>query len=204
LIKSKNLLITPDFIIFLKQFKECSNVAKLYRITPLEKKSVIAFYDVFERLADGSTRGWTVEETWRWGQGFRELDEEVWEFEADTKRMHGVHCRANVGWGCELDDLCATWFQFDDSYTEEEQQEIKDFWHGDKEDEDGRSGAAWLFDGDHNWEIEDDHIRILPPLKIDIVDEEVYNECIEENILPYKPEPDKTNIGWPFPEKDAE
>jgi hypothetical protein len=78
LIKSKNLLITLGFTIFLKQFKECLNVTKLYRITPLEKKSVIAFYDVFERLADGSTRGWTVEETWRWGQGFRGLDEEVW------------------------------------------------------------------------------------------------------------------------------
>jgi hypothetical protein len=62
------------------------------------------------------------------------LDEEVWEYEADPKRMHGVHCQANVGWGCELDDLCATWFEFDDSYTEEEQQEIKDYWHGDKED----------------------------------------------------------------------
>jgi hypothetical protein len=80
LIKLNNLRTTLDSTIFLKQFKECSNVAKLYRITPLEKKSVIAFYDVFERLADGNTRGWTVEETWRWGQGFRELDEEVWEF----------------------------------------------------------------------------------------------------------------------------
>jgi hypothetical protein len=179
-------------------------VAKLYRITPLEKKSIEAFYDVFEELPDGTTRGWTVTETWRWGYGFRELDEPPMTYECDTEGMHGVHCRASIGWGCELDDLCAVWFQFDDSYTEEEQQEIKDFWHGDKTDEDGRYGAAWLFDGDHNWQLEEDHIRILPPLKIDLIDEEVYNECIEENVQPQDPESISSSASWPFPTKDAE
>jgi hypothetical protein len=33
----------------------------------------------------------------------------------------------------------------------------------------GRCGTAWLFDGDHNWEIEDDHVAILGPVKIDLL-----------------------------------
>jgi hypothetical protein len=170
-------------------------VAKLYRITPLEKKSVEAFYDVFQEMPDGSVRGWSVTETWRWGQGFRELDNIPMSHECDPEKMLGVHCQAGIGWGCELDDLCATWFEFDDSFTEEEQQVIKDHWHGDVEDSEGRWGAAWLFDSDHNWQVEDDHIRILPPLKIDLVDEDVYNECIEENVQPKIFDP-KTS--WPF------
>ena len=39
---------------------------KLYRITPLEKKNVEYFVDVFERLDDGSIRGFEVTEVWRW------------------------------------------------------------------------------------------------------------------------------------------
>ena len=37
--------------------------------------------------------------------------------------------------------------------------------------------------------------RILPPLKIDLIDEEAYNEVIEENVQPIVINP-KTS--WPF------
>ena len=95
-------------------------MAKLYRITPLEKKSVEYFVDVFERREDGSIRGFQVTETWRWGQAFREEDNPVYDTEMDR-----VHCRPEIGWGCELDDLCAVWVEFDDEFTEEEQDEIR-------------------------------------------------------------------------------
>ena len=155
---------------------------RLYRITPLQKKSVEYFVDVFEKLPDGSVRGFDVTEVWRWGYGFRELDEPVWKYEADC-----VNCRPDVGWGCELEDLCAVHVNFGEGFTDSEKQEIEAILCGEKEDDDGRWGTAWLYDGDHNWEIEDDHVRIIGPVKIDLVDESGYGDdaVIEENVEPY-------------------
>lgn len=165
---------------------------KLYRITPLEKKSVEYFVDVFERLPDGRIRGFDVTETWRWGQAFREEDEPVWKFETDR-----VHCRPEVGWGCELDDLISVHVEYGcwdmegntykDGFTEEEKEEIEAILRGEKEDDSGRWGTAWIYDGEHNWEIEDDHVAILGPVKIDLVDADGYGDTavLEENVEPY-------------------
>ena len=171
---------------------------KLYRITPLEKKSVEYFVDVFERLPDGSIRGFDVTEVWRWGYGFREEDEPVWKFEAETN--NGIHCRPEVGWGCELDDLCAVYVNFSDGFTDEEKVEIEALLRWEREDEDGRCGTGWIYDGDHNWEIEDDHVRILGPVKIDLVDASGYGDTaiLEENVDPYD-EDTKDATQWPFP-----
>ena len=170
---------------------------KLYRITPLEKKSVEYFVDVFERLPDGSIRGFDVTEVWRWGYGFREEDEPVWKFEVETN--NGIHCRPEVGWGCELDDLCAVYVNFSDGFTDEEKAEIEALLRWEREDEDGRCGTGWIYDGDHNWEIEDDHVRILGPVKIDLVDASGYGDTaiLEENVDPYN-EDIKDATEWPF------
>jgi len=155
---------------------------RLYRITPLQKKSVEYFVDVFERLPDGSVRGFDVTEVWRWGYGFRDEDEPVWKYEVDC-----VHCRPDVGWGCELEDLCAVYVNFGEGFTDSEKEEIEAILRGEKEDNDGRWGTAWLYDGDHNWEIEDDHLKIIGPVKIDLVDADGYGDdsIIEENVEPY-------------------
>jgi hypothetical protein len=155
---------------------------KLYRITPLEKKSVEYFVDVFERRPDGTVRGFDVTETWRWGYGFREEDEPVWKFEIDR-----VNCNPQCGWGCELDDLCAVYVNFSDGFTDEEKAEIEALCRGEQQDDYGRWGTGWIYDGDHAWEIEDDHVCILGPVKIDLVDADGYGDTavIEENIEPY-------------------
>lgn len=173
----------------------------LYRITPLEKKSVEYFVDVFERLPDGRIRGFDVTEVWRWGQGFREIDDPVWKFEAEGR----VNCRPEVGWGCELDDLCGVHVEFgcwdqdgnvwEDGFTEEEKAEIEALCRGEQQDDYGRWGTGWIYDGDHNWEIEDDHVCILAPVKIDLVDSD--GVVIEENVEPYEQE--STSNEWPFP-----
>lgn len=156
---------------------------KLYRITPLEKKSVEYFVDVFERLPDGTIRGFDVTEVWRWGFGFRPEDEIPWKFETEGS----VICRPEVGWGCELDDLVAVYVNFSDGFTDDEKAEIEAILRYEKEDEDGRCGTGWLYDGDHNWEIEDDHVAILSPVKIDLVDANGYGDTavLEENVEPY-------------------
>ena len=159
-------------------------MAILYRIKPSDKKSVEAYYDVFSKDSEGNIRGWSVTELYRWGQGFVE-DESELPFSDD--RYHSVD--PTIGWGCELEDLCAVDFEFDDSFTEEEKEEIEQLW--------ADGGAGWLYDGDHNWEVEEDTITILGPFVVDKIDEDVYNESIETVELKPRP-PFVATTAWPF------
>ena len=159
-------------------------MAILYRIKPSDKKSVEAFYDVYSKDEQGNIRGWSVTELYRWGQGFVE-DESELPFSDD--RYHSVD--PTIGWGCELEDLCAVDFEFDDSFTEEEKEEIEELW--------ADGGAGWLYDGDHNWEVEEDTITILGPFVVDKIDEDVYNESIETIELKPRP-PFVATTAWPF------
>lgn len=169
---------------------------KLFRITPLEKKSVEAYYEVYETLNDGSTRGWAVTETYRFGQGFREFDDEVYDTELDR-----VRCDPNVGWGAELDDLCGAWFEFDDSYTDDEREEIERLWN--EGEGNGIAGAGWLYDGDHQWEIEDEAIYILGPVQIDVVDGDNCHE-LQVNIKPVETGPASVASKWLEPTFEEE
>jgi len=159
-------------------------MAILYRIKPTDKKSVEAYYDVFSKDEQGNIRGWSVTELYRWGQGFVE-DESELPFSDD--RYHSVD--PTIGWGCELEDLCAVDFEFDDSFTDEEKEEIEELW--------ANGGAGWLYDGDHNWEVEEDTITILGPFTVDKIDEDVYNESIETVELKQRP-PFVATTAWPF------
>jgi hypothetical protein len=159
-------------------------MAILYRIKPADKKSVEAYYDVYSKDEQGNIRGWSVTELYRWGQGFVE-DESELPFSDD--RYHSVD--PSIGWGCELEDLCAVDFEFDDSFTEEEKEEIEELW--------ADGGAGWLYDGDHNWEVEEDTITILGPFIVDKIDEDVYNESIETVELKPRP-PFVATTAWPF------
>jgi hypothetical protein len=167
-------------------------MAILYRIKPTDKKSVEAFYDVYKRMPDGTIRGWNVTELYRWGQGFVENEDEL---PYSDDRSHCVD--PTLGWGCELDDLCAVDFEFDESFTDEEKAEIEECWqNGDPNDEYERSGAAWLYDYS-DWEVEDDTVTILGPFTVDKIDEDVYNEVIETVELKPRP-PRNATSAWPF------
>jgi hypothetical protein len=166
-------------------------MSNIYRITPLQKKSVEYFVDVYQEMPDDSIRGFEVTEVWRWGQGFRELDNPVYERETDR-----VYCNPEDGWGCELDDLCGVYINWDDNWTDEEKADIEAYLRWEKEDDEGRCGTGWLFDGDNGLSIEEVSLYITGPVKIDIVNEEVYNEVIEENVQPEKLVHDPN--AWPF------
>ena len=156
----------------------------LYRIKPADKKSVEAYYDVYSKDEQGNIRGWSVTELYRWGQGFVEDESEL---PYSDDRYHCVD--PTIGWGCELEDLCAVDFEFDDSFTEEEKEEIEELW--------ADGGAGWLYDGDHNWEVEEDTITILGPFVVDKNNEDVYNESIETVELKPRP-PFVATTAWPF------
>ena len=154
-------------------------MSKLWRITPTEKKSIEYFIDVFEQLPDGGVRGFSATFYYRWGQAFRDEDNppSKWEASRDS-----IYADPQVGWGCEFDDLCAVQVDFDENFTEQEQEEIRALCQGDKTDSEDRWGESWIFDGDHNWEIEEDVVYVYAPFKIDLVNENEYNVVIEENV----------------------
>lgn len=154
---------------------------KLYRITPLEKKNVSIGYDVFEELDNGDIRSWRVEELYRWGCGYRAEDDPVSEWES---KNNGISCDLNVGWGPDLDDQISVDFEFGDGFTDEEKSEIENNWN--------EGGAGWLYDGEHNWQVDDDSLMIYGPVKIDLIDDDTGN-ILEENV---QPKNDTANLSW--------
>jgi len=166
-------------------------MSRVYRITPLEKKSISAVYEMFRENSDGSISWFNVEDHYRWGQGFIAEDMAV---NLPYKDNDTVYCDPTAGWGAELDDGVAQFFEFSDDISEEEQEEIKEaFYEG---------GAGWLYDGDHNWQEEDSSIVVEAPYRIDLCEED--GTVIEENIQPQQRPVVGQSVAtaWPFPVKE--
>ena len=159
-------------------------MSRVYLIKPLHKKSIVYHVEMYRENADGSISWFNIDETYRWGQGFVE---DTIDLPYSDDKEHSVD--PQIGWGCELEDLCAVDFEFDDSFTEEEKEEIEQLW--------ADGGAGWLYDGDHNWEVEEDTITILGPFVVDKINEEVYNESLETIELKPRP-PFVATTAWPF------
>lgn len=158
-------------------------MSKVYRVVPLEKKSIAAHYEMFRENKDGSISWFNIEDHYRWGQGFIEEDMDCnLPYEGDDT----AYCKNDCGWGSELDDQVAVFFEFSDDLSEQEQQEIKNAYY--------EGGAGWLYDGDHEWQFEDDSIVVTAPFKIDLCEQD--GTVIEANIkLKARPEP---STAWPF------
>lgn len=167
----------------------------LYRIKPQDKKSIEQFYDVYRLLPDGGVVGWSVKELYRWGQGFVE-DEE------DLPYLDSQHVLVdpNVGDGCDLEDGISIDFDFEDDITQEEREEIERcYCEGDDE---GKAYAAWLYDGDHDWRIEDDHIIIYGPFEVTKLTYDDNYKVVSEEAVELKPRPKvDPNSAWPFGKK---
>lgn len=163
----------------------------LLKVTPLEKKSISYNVLMCRENDDGTISTFTVDDGYRWGQGW--LDEE--EDSIPYKEDNTVHCSPSTGWGSDLDDQCSCWFEFSDDISEEEQEHIKKCYL--EGDEDNRCGMGWLFEGDHKWQVEEDYIEILGPYRVDRCDSD--GNVIEENIE-LKPRPDPSTV-WPFSPK---
>ena len=155
----------------------------VYLIKPLEKKSVVYHVEMFRENADGTVSWFNIDDTYRWGQGFIESDMDINLPYSDAKV---AYTRNDVGWGAELDDSCACEFEFSDDITEEEQEAIKEAYY--------EGGAAWLFDGDHEWQEEDTCIEVYAPFQVSLCEDD--GTVIEENVqLKDRPNP---STSWPF------
>lgn len=153
-------------------------MSKVYRIKPLEKKSICWHIEMYRENADGSISWFNIDDHYRWGQGFIEEDMDMnLPLEGDKQ----AHARTDCGWGAELEDQHACWFEFSDDITEEEQEYIKQcYLDCDPNDNDERGGAAWLFDAEHDWQLEDEYLIIDAPYQVSLCEED--GTVVEENV----------------------
>ena len=97
-----------------------------------------------------------------------------------------ARCKSDCGFGAELVDQVACFFEFSDDITTEGQTTIKEAYH--------EGGAGWLSDGDHEWQFEDEAIIISEPFQIDLCEDN--GTVIEENVkLQSRGQP---STAWPF------
>jgi hypothetical protein len=163
---------------------------RVYRITPLHKKSIVYHVEMYRENDDGSISWFNIDETYRWGQGFIEEDMDC---NLPYEGSEIAYCNPNAGWGSEFDDSISIDWEFSDDITELEQQELKELYY--------EGGAGWLYEGDHNWQEEDAAVHVYAPYQVDLCEE--YGTVVEENIkLRERPEP---STAWPFTfPKDSE
>ena len=165
----------------------------LYRIKPVDKKSIEIVYEAYKERPDGSIVGWSVKELYRWGQGFVEHEDELPYIDDQY-----IVIDPTIGDGSELEDNISIDFSFDDEIPQGEREHIELCWlDGDPEDPDNRGNAAWLYDYS-DWQIEDESITIYGPFEVDKITYSDYNIVSEERIeLKPRPPLDK-NSAWPF------
>lgn len=140
-----------------------------YTITPKEKKSIYVVYEMYRENEDGSISWFNVEDHYRWGKGFLAEDDECNLSSADDTQQY---CKADAGEydGCDLEDQVACWFEFSDDLSEQEQEEIKRLYL--EGDDDGICGSGWIFDGDHEWQVEDDYVVVIGPYTVEFCAED--------------------------------
>lgn len=158
-------------------------MSRVYRITPLEKKSIVYHVEMFRENKDGSVSWFNIDETYRWGQGFIEEDLEC---NLPYKDSKIAYAKSDVGWGCEFDDSISCWFEFSDDLSEQEKEAIEQAYY------DG--GAAWLYDGEHEWQEEDCAVHVLAPFQVSLCESDG-TIVVPEVELKTRPEP---SASWPF------
>lgn len=160
----------------------------VYLVKPLEKKSIQWCVEMYRQNADGSISWFNMTETYRWGQGFIEEDMDCnLPWDGDDV----AYCKTDCGWGSEFEDSTHIDWEFSEDLTETDQQDIKESYY--------EGGAGWLFDGDHNWGVEDDYVIVYAPYQVSLCDDD--GTIIKEKVkLKKRPVPGNS---WPFPPKDS-
>ena len=72
--------------------------------------------------------------------------------------------------------------------SQDKAQEIKESYY--------EGGAAWLFDGEHDWQTEDDYVIVLAPFSVDYASDN--GDIIKENVKLKERPPLDPNAAWPF------
>lgn len=149
-------------------------MSKLYRIIPLQDNSIKLQINVYSKDKHKNIKTWSVIETYKKGQGFRYIDNPM-------PNLEDVKCDPQLGWGNNLTELISVDFDFDSKFTSEEINNIVQYWSG-IQDSEGRSSLDWLYEGEHNYSIEDEFLLITGPVKVDLALDHTYLGIVKENI----------------------
>jgi hypothetical protein len=167
----------------------------VYRITPLEKKSIVWHVEMYRNNADGSISWFNLDETFRWGQGFIEEDMDC---NLPYEDSQVAYAKSEPGWGCEFDDSINIEIEYSDDITEEEQEAIREAYY--------EGGAGWLFDGEHDWQEEDTSVLVYAPFQVSLCEDD--GTVIEENVKlekrPTMAEIKESMPKWPFDSQNNE
>jgi len=167
----------------------------VYRITPLEKKSIVWHVEMYRNNADGSISWFNLDETFRWGKGFIEEDMDC---NLPYEDSQVAYAKSEPGWGCEFDDSINIEIEYSDDITEEEQEAIREAYY--------EGGAGWLFDGEHDWQEEDTSVLVYAPFQVSLCEDD--GTVIEENVKlekrPTMAEIKESMPKWPFDSQNNE
>jgi hypothetical protein len=136
-------------------------MSDIYKITNSTNTYVEVYYSVFEYLSDGSTRGWVLNEVYRDGVVYRDIQD------APVSTAN-VICDPERGTST-LKDFVGLNFEFDPDYDEIERGVIRDEWL--------KGGVKTL--NNSRWHVEESYIRFTSAT-IDLLDSDL--NLIEKNI----------------------
>lgn len=135
-----------------------------YRITPLEKKSIELVFELYRQDPETGIVQWmNINDSYRWGKAFIAEDMDI---NLPRKDSTQAYCKIDAGENesCDFEDSVMVEFDFSDDISEEEQQELKEAYYN--------GGAGWVYDGDHDWEIEDDYVIVYAPFTVEFCNED--------------------------------
>ena len=138
------------------------------KFSPEHKKHIDMVYEMYRNNKNGSLSTLDIRETWRFGAGFTECDDESIKTWA-RQDVYYVDNRSGENEASEFDDLIDVQFHFSDDVLQKERDKFIDAYHsGDKQ---GRRGGSFIYEGAHKWEIETDSVEVYAPARVDLCDE---------------------------------
>jgi hypothetical protein len=139
-----------------------------YTISPLKINNISVFYDLYRINGDKSMDTLEITEFWQFGRGFIAEDAQNLGYSDEVTFYATIDEGENQG--CDFQGSDSVYFEFSASVHIDEQEEFKhNYYHG---DEDGRGGIGYIQEGLHNWQIEDIQVRIIPPVKVELCNED--------------------------------
>lgn len=154
-----------------------------YTITPQYKKSVEVVVDLI-RESNNNLESITIRETYRWGKAFVESELDCNLPYADSSEAYGKF-DAGESEDADFEDSVALDFEFSETISEEEQNQIRQLFENE--------GMGWIYDGDHDWQVDDDYVIIYAPFSVQLCEED--GTVIKTVELAPRPSP---STAWPF------
>ena len=129
------------------------------QVNPQDKKSCYCAIMLYDKKDESKTV--EISETYRWGRIY--MDGTAIDYLSDKTKLwhHDTDIPDFPFADTDLDDLCATWIDFDGPWTDDEKQEFESKWYdGDPKDDNGYAGWGWVYDYQTDYEVEDEQIWI--------------------------------------------